>query len=62
MRWGSGVVDFIGPIDLGFMLWPVFNVADSAITCGALALVLSFWREELRIRRGRETAPANGGK
>jgi signal peptidase II len=62
MRWDSGVVDFIGPIDLGFMLWPVFNVADSAITCGALALVLSFWREELRIRRGRETSPANGGK
>src|SRR5690606_21771726 len=28
VRWDRGVVDFIGPIDLGFMLWPVFNVAD----------------------------------
>jgi signal peptidase II len=44
IRWAQGVVDFIGPINLGVMLWPVFNVADSAITCGALLLALALWR------------------
>ena len=50
VRWDRGVVDFIGPIDLGFMDWPIFNVADSAITCGAVLLGISFWREEQRTR------------
>ncbi len=50
VRWDRGVVDFIGPIDLGFMDWPIFNVADSAITCGAVLLGISFWREEQRAR------------
>ena len=54
VRWDRGVVDFIGPIDLGFMDWPIFNVADSAITCGAVLLGISFWREERD--RARETA------
>ena len=47
VRWDRGVVDFIGPIDLGFMDWPIFNVADMAISCGAVLLALSFWLEEL---------------
>ncbi len=46
IRWDRGVVDFIGPIDLGFMDWPIFNVADMAISCGAILLALSFFREE----------------
>lgn len=46
VRWNRGVVDFIGPIDLGFMDWPIFNVADMAISCGAVLLALSFWLEE----------------
>ena len=46
VRWDRGVVDFIGPVDLGFMDWPIFNVADSAITCGAVLLGISFWQEE----------------
>jgi signal peptidase II len=46
VRWDRGVVDFIGPINLGFMDWPIFNVADMAISCGAVALALSFWTEE----------------
>jgi signal peptidase II len=46
VRWNQGVVDFIGPIDLGFMDWPIFNVADMAISCGAVALAISFWMEE----------------
>lgn len=46
VRWDRGVVDFIGPIDLGFMHWPIFNIADMAITLGALLLGISLWREE----------------
>ena len=51
VRWDRGVVDFIGPIDLGFMHWPIFNVADMAISCGAVLLALSFWLEERALRR-----------
>lgn len=45
LRWDRGVVDFLGPFDLGFMVWPIFNVADMAISCGTALLVLSLWRE-----------------
>jgi signal peptidase II len=55
LRWSRGVVDFIGPINLGFWNFPIFNVADSAITCGAILLALSFWIEE---RQG-ERVPAH---
>ena len=40
VRWDRGVVDFIGPIDLGFWDFPIFNVADMAIFFGAVMLVL----------------------
>jgi len=46
VRWDRGVVDFIGPIDLGMWDFPIFNVADMAITCGAILLAISFWLEE----------------
>ena len=46
LRWDRGVVDFIGPIDLGLWDFPIFNVADMAITCGAVLLAISFWLEE----------------
>ena len=48
IRWDRGVVDFIGPVDLGFMLWPIFNIADMAISCGAVLLAISFWLEDRR--------------
>ncbi len=48
LRWSHGVVDFIGPINLGFWDFPIFNMADAAITCGAIFLALSFWLEEQR--------------
>lgn len=54
VRWDRGVVDFIGPVNLGFMDWPIFNVADMAISCGAVALAISFWVEE---SRAQESAP-----
>jgi signal peptidase II len=47
MRSSRGVVDFF---DVGFgeWRWPVFNVADIFVTCGALVLAYSLWREESR--------------
>jgi len=46
LRWSRGVVDFIGPINLGFMDFPIFNVADMSLTCGAILLAISMLREE----------------
>lgn len=42
-----GVVDYID-IGAGSWRWPTFNVADIAVTCGALALAISLWREDAR--------------
>lgn len=53
LRWSRGVVDFIGPVDLGFAHFPIFNVADMSISCGAVALAVSFWQEERRERRAQ---------
>jgi signal peptidase II len=48
-----GVVDFID-VGVAALRWPTFNVADIAVSCGAVALALSLWREDAR----RETAVA----
>lgn len=45
IRSASGVVDFID-IGVGTTRWPVFNVADMAVTAGAIVLALSLWNEE----------------
>ena len=58
VRWNRGVVDFIGPINLGFMDWPIFNVADMAISCGAVALAISFWTEEQSVQKTGSEVPA----
>ncbi len=47
VRSDQGVVDFID-IGLGTLRWPTFNLADIAVTCGAIALAISFWREDAR--------------
>ena len=60
VRWNTGVVDFIGPIDLGFMDWPIFNVADMSITCGAIALAVSFWLEERMVRESPSEVTEGG--
>ena len=39
-----GVVDFVD-VGIGNARWPTFNVADSAITVGAIALATSLWLE-----------------
>ena len=58
VRWDRGVVDFIGPIDLGLWDFPIFNVADMAITCGAILLAISFWFEEQEERGGAAASVA----
>ena len=58
VRWSLGVVDFIGPINLGFWDFPIFNVADMAISCGAVLLAFSFWMEG---RREQQAAASKEG-
>ena len=36
---GGAVVDFIDP-----QWWPIFNVADAAVVCGAILLAITGWR------------------
>ena len=45
IRSGRGVVDFFD-VGIGALRWPTFNVADIAVSCGAIALVISMWRED----------------
>lgn len=47
------VVDFIDVHYAGWH-WPAFNVADSAITCGIILLLLDAVRETLAARRDRK--------
>jgi len=50
LRSERGVVDFLD-VGVGTIRWPVFNVADIAVTTGAVILALSLWNEERRIER-----------
>lgn len=52
IRSSAGVVDFMD-VGIGQLRWPVFNVADVAVTCGAIFLALSLWKEEQDATRGR---------
>jgi signal peptidase II len=45
LRSADGVVDFID-IGVGAWRWPTFNVADIAVTGGALLLAVVLWRED----------------
>ena len=40
-----GVVDFID-VGIGDHRWPTFNVADMAVTCGAILLAWVLWSED----------------
>lgn len=50
IRSAAGVVDFLD-VGVGAVRWPVFNIADIAVTTGAIFLALSLWREEQQVDR-----------
>jgi signal peptidase II len=58
VRSPRGVVDFLD-VGIGSLRWPTFNVADIAVSCGAIALAISLWREDAR-RPEPESASAAG--
>lgn len=45
VRSPRGVVDFLD-VGFGAVRWPVFNIADIAVTIGAILLAISLWKEE----------------
>ena len=47
IRSGRGVMDFLD-VGVGALRWPTFNIADIAVSCGAIALAISLWREDSR--------------
>jgi signal peptidase II len=57
IRSAQGVVDFVD-IGVGAWRWPTFNVADSAITVGAIALALSLWQEGREQQQAKEARAA----
>ncbi len=59
LRFEAGVVDFMD-IGIGTHRWWVFNVADSAVTVGAILLLVSFLLEERRERASSRSAAATG--
>jgi len=44
IRFRGGVVDFID-VWIGTFHWPTFNVADMAVSCGAIALAVVLWSD-----------------
>lgn len=57
LRSPLGVVDFLD-LGLGAMRWPTFNVADMGVSCGAVALAISLWREDARQAEASSATPA----
>lgn len=53
VRSPAGVIDFID-VGVNFYRWPTFNVADMAVTTGALLLAWVLWMED-RVRDGGTT-------
>jgi signal peptidase II len=60
LRSGRGVVDFID-VGVGSARWPTFNVADMAVSCGAVLLAIVLWREDMGDARAATDAVAAGG-
>jgi signal peptidase II len=66
LRSPRGVVDFID-VGIGGLRWPIFNVADIAVTTGAILLALSLWSEERgtgnhRTRERQAGTPGSGDR
>jgi signal peptidase II len=56
LRSARGVVDFID-VGVGAWRWPTFNVADMAVSCGAITLAIVLWREDVALARERAAPP-----
>jgi signal peptidase II len=62
-----GVVDFID-IGIGDSRWPTFNVADMAVSVGAVLLAWVLWQEDrsaiasAQVAQSAVPASASGGK
>lgn len=52
VRSARGVVDFID-VGIGAWRWPTFNVADIAVSVGAITLAIVLWREDVAHARAR---------
>ena len=64
LRSGLGVVDFID-VGIGDVRWPTFNVADMAVSVGAILLAWVLWQEDQEpavsaVRAPAEVGAANG--
>ena len=59
VRGPQGVVDFID-IGIGDMRWPTFNVADMAVSTGAILLAYVLWGEDKAERRAGATISPSG--
>lgn len=57
IRTDLGVVDFID-VGFGAHRWPTFNVADMAVSGGALLLAFVLWGEDKRAALAAATQPA----
>jgi len=61
LRSDMGVVDFLD-VGIGATRWPTFNIADMAVSTGAILLAWVLWQEDLAAARadaraGRADAP-----
>jgi len=56
IRSAEGVIDFLD-FGIGNLRWPVFNLADTAVTVGAILLLFSLWAEDQRRERGQSDSP-----
>ena len=59
--WQRGVVDFLGPYDLGFMVWPIFNVADCYVVVGIACLLFSLRNGEPLLVPPPSSSPEDSG-
>jgi signal peptidase II len=59
LKSGRGVVDFID-VGMGTMRWPTFNVADMAVSCGAVLLAIVLWKEDAAETSASAVVTASG--
>lgn len=56
LRSDLGVVDFLD-VGVGATRWPTFNVADMAVSVGAVLLAWVLWQEDRAVAAAHEPAP-----